>query len=201
MVTQTGIARKETLLAIVLIVAGIIGWIAAFALIVERIHLLTDPSDPLSCDFSLLVQCKANLESTQGAIFGFPNPIIGLGAWIAPIVVGAGMLSGARFGRWFWLAFNAGVLAALVLVIWLITQSIFFLGTLCPWCMVTWSVTIPVFWAVTLRNLATGVIPSPARARRFFGGAYSWIIIIVIVSYLAVAIVAQLGLDVISRLG
>ena len=35
-------------------------------------------------------------------------------------------------------AFNLGVAAALVFVFWLIYQSIFVLGTLCPWCMVTW---------------------------------------------------------------
>ena len=65
-------------------------------------------------------------------------------------MVGVAILAGARFARWFWWLFELGVAGAFVFVIWLIGQSIFVLGTLCPWCMVTWVVTIPTFYAVTL---------------------------------------------------
>ena len=116
---ETAELKRPIGLAIFLIIAGVIGWIAAFALTVEKFELLINPQEALGCDFSLLVQCRANLESWQGSLFGFPNPIIGLGAWIAPIVVGAALLAGARFDRWFWIAFNVGVLGAIVFVGWL----------------------------------------------------------------------------------
>ena len=38
-----------------------------------------------------------NLESWQGSLFGFPNPILGLTGWMAPIVVGFAILAGAGF--------------------------------------------------------------------------------------------------------
>jgi len=190
--------RRPWALAILLIIAGSIGWFAAFMLTVEKFQLLTNPAAELGCDFSLLVQCRANLESWQGSLFGFPNPIIGLAGWVAPVVVGAAMLAGARFNRWFWILFNIGVVGALALVIWLISQSVFVLGTLCPWCMVTWSVTIPVFWAVTLRNFSSGVFGVPPRARRFFTSAYGWVPALTIVSYIVVALVAQAGLDILN---
>ena len=191
-------SRRPIGLGIFLILAGVIGWWAAFQLTVEKFSLLTNPNEQLGCDFSLLVQCKANLESWQGSLFGFPNPIIGLARWVAPVVVGAAMLAGARFNRWFWILFNIGVVGALALVIWLISQSVFVLGTLCPWCMVTWSVTIPVFWAVTLRNFSSGVFGVPPRARRFFTSAYGWVPALTIVSYIVVALVAQAGLDILN---
>lgn len=187
-------------LGIFLIVAGVIGWIAAFALTVEKFHLLESPDASLSCDFSVLVQCGANLASWQGSVFGFPNPILGLTGWVAPIVVGAALLAGARFDRWFWLLFNAGVAAALVFVIWLISQSIFVLGTLCPWCMVTWAVTIPVFLAVTLRNLAAGTIPASQGIRRAARALNGWIVILTLACYVVVAVLAQLRLDVLATL-
>ena len=187
-------------LGIFLIVAGVIGWMAAFALTMEKFHLLEFPDASLSCDFSVLVQCGANLASWQGSVFGFPNPILGLTGWVAPIVVGAALLAGARFDRWFWLLFNAGVAAALVFVIWLISQSIFVLGTLCPWCMVTWAVTIPVFWAVTLRNLAAGTIPASRRIRRAASALNGWIVILTLACYVVVAVLAQLRLDVLATL-
>ena len=49
-------------------------------------------------------------------------------------------------------------------MIWLIGQSIFDLGTLCPWCMIVWVVTIPLFLAVTFRNLARGRLRRRRRA-------------------------------------
>ncbi|KQQ19840.1 hypothetical protein ASF48_13040 [Rathayibacter sp. Leaf299] len=192
--------RRPILFAALLVVLGITGWIAAFALTLDKFAALTDPSTGLGCDFSILVQCSANLDSPQGAVFGFPNPLIGVAAWIAPIVVGFGLLAGARFDRWFWAVFNLGFVFALGFVIWLITQSVFLLGTLCPWCMLTWAVVIPGFWLVTLRNLREGVFPVPAAVRRFAGAAYGWIPFITLLCYLAIAVIAQLRLDVLSYL-
>jgi uncharacterized membrane protein len=197
-VPETAELKRPIGLAIFLIVAGVIGWIAAFALTVEKFELLINPQEALGCDFSVLVQCRANLESWQGSLFGFPNPVIGLGAWIAPIVVGAALLAGARFDRWFWIVFNAGALGAIVFVGWLISQSIFVLGTLCPWCMVTWSVTIPLFWVLTLYNAKHGRFG--ARAVPIGERLFGWLPTFIFVSYLIVALLAQLRLDVINHI-
>jgi uncharacterized membrane protein len=197
-VPAPSVSPRPIALAVFLIVAGVVGWIAAFALTVEKFALLADPTASLSCDISPLVQCGKNLSSPQGAIFGFPNPLIGLAAWIAPIVVGVAILAGARFERWFWLLFNLGVAGALVLVIWLISQSIFVLGTLCPWCMVTWVVTIPTFLAVTLHNLKTGALPVPQRGREIAAAVSGWIPAIALLCYVVIAVIAQVRLDVLS---
>jgi uncharacterized membrane protein len=193
-------AQRPVALAIFLIVAGVIGWYAAFALTIEKFATLTDPGGALTCDFSVIVQCSANLESWQGSLFGFPNPVIGLAAWIAPIVVGAALLAGARFADWFWITFNLGVVAAMALVVWLISQSIFDLGTLCIYCMLTWSVTIPLFLTLTLRNVSTGVIPLGARARRVARALYTWVPALTLGCYIVVAVIAQLRLDVLATL-
>ena len=191
--TETETARRPIALAVFLIVAGALGWWASFSLTVDKILLLENPAADLDCNFSVIVQCGKNLGSWQGAVFGFPNPLIGLGGFVAPIAVGVGLLAGARFARWFWIAFNVGIAGALAFVIWLISQSIFVLGTLCPWCMLVWSVTIPLFWVVTSRNLAEGVF-----GQRLVGvGRFlrSWAIPIVIVSYAVIALLAQLQLE------
>lgn len=192
--------RRPLARGIFLMIAGLIGWIAAFALTVEKFHLLQDADATLSCDFSILVQCRANLDSWQGSLFGFPNPILGLTGWMAVIVVGAALLAGARMDRWFRLLFALGVTGAMALVIFLITTSVFVLGTLCPWCMVTWAVTIPTFWVVVLDVLRDGTVPLPAGARRVFGALAGWVPALTVISYLVVALLAQLRLDVISYL-
>jgi uncharacterized membrane protein len=193
-------AKRPVLLALALIVGGVIGWYAAFELTLAKFEVLVNPTVDLSCNFSLIVQCGTNLQSWQGSVFGFPNPLIGLGAFVAPIVVGVALLAGARFARWFWMLFGLGITAGITFVIWLVTQSIFVLGTLCPWCMVVWAVTIPLFWAVTLFCLSSGVVPLPNRAQRAFRTLYGWVPFLTVASYIAIALIAQFRLDVISYL-
>lgn len=187
-------------MALWLVIAGAIGWWAAFSLTMEKFHALTNPGEAASCDFSPLVQCSKNLDSWQGSVFGFPNPILGLAGWIAPIVVGMAILAGARFARWFWLCFWAGIACAFGFVIWLISQSIFVLGTLCPWCMVTWAVTIPTFYVVTLHIVRAGIVPAPGGVRKGADTLMSWVPLLAVVSYAIIAIIAQVRLDVLGAL-
>jgi len=198
LVPDTETPRRPLALSIFLIVAGVLGWYAAFALTVDKFLLLENPQADLDCNFSILVQCGANLSSPQGAVFGFPNPLLGLGGFVAPVAVGVGLLAGARYARWFWALFNVGLAGALAFVIWLISQSIYVLGTLCPWCMLVWAVTIPLFWIVTFRNLAEGVFGD--RLVRAGEALRSWGIPVTIVSYALVAFLAQLRLDVLAYL-
>lgn len=199
--TETVDVRRPIAMPIVLIVTGLLGWWAAFSLTLDKIAILKDSQADLDCNFSLLVQCGANLESWQGSVFfGVPNPIWGLGGFVAPIAVGVAVLAGARFARWFWIAFAVGVAGALAFCIWLMSQSFFSLGTLCPWCMLVWSSTILMFWTLWLFVLSKGIIPLPDGARRFFEKLYPWVPAITVASYLIVALVAQIALDWISYL-
>ena len=184
---------REVALAVTLIVTGAIGWFAAFRLTLDKLEILVHPAADLDCNFTVLVQCGRNLESWQGSLLGFPNPILGLAGFVAPIAVGVALLAGAQFARWFWIAFSAGVAGAMAFVVWLMAQSIFALGTLCPYCMLTWSVVIPMFLVLTGRNAERGVF-GPALRR--VGAALSrWLVLVDVLVYLAVALVAQWRLE------
>lgn len=191
---------RPVVLAVWLVLAGAIGWWAAFSLTMERLHLLADPGAAAACDFSILVQCTANLQSWQGSVFGFPNPILGLAGWVAPIVVGMALLAGARLARWFWWLFLLGMTFALGFVIWLISQSIYVLGTLCPWCMVTWAVMIPSFYLVVLHMLRAGILPASPKARRGAGKLMAWVPLLTFVSYAIILLLAQFELNAIPNI-
>jgi uncharacterized membrane protein len=190
--------RRALVPAIVLIVTGLIGWYASFALTVDKILVLENPEADLDCNFSVIVQCGKNLGSWQGEILGFPNPLLGLGGFVAPIAVGVAILAGAQFARWFWIALNLGVVAALAFCIWLMSQSFFALATLCPWCVLVWAVTILMFWTLTLFNAKNGVF-GPAF-EKVGETLYGWVPVITFASYLVIAIIAQLRLDLLSFL-
>jgi len=196
--TEQPRSRAPLAFALTLIVTGAVGWWAAFSLTLDKIAVLKHPDAVLDCNISVLVQCGKNLGSWQGSVLGFPNPIIGLAAWIAPIIVGVSLLAGARVARWYWILFNLGVAGAQLFVIWLIHESIFDLGTLCPWCMLTWSMVIPLFLTVTVRNAAAGVFGE--RLRRAGRAATPWLIPATVTAYAIVLIIAQLRLDALHRI-
>jgi uncharacterized membrane protein len=181
-----------------LIIAGLVGLTAAFALTVEKIHKLLFPDEAASCDYSVIVQCGKNLASWQGSLLGFPNPLIGLMAWSVVITVGVGMLAGARYANWFWQGLNIGAAGALAFVIWLFSQSVFVLGTLCPWCMVTWAATIPFFWVVTFWNMKNGIWGP--RVQKLGSTLLSWVAIVILVSFLVEAVIAQFVLNWVATL-
>jgi uncharacterized membrane protein len=192
--------RTPWVFSIFLIVAGALGWWASFALTLDKFEVLKNPNADLECNISVLVQCGKNLDSWQGAVFGFPNPLLGVSGFVAPIAVGVALLAGARFARWFWWLFNLGLAGALALVIWLIGQSIYVLNVLCPWCMLVWVVTIPLFFVVTFRNLAEGRFGTDERIRRVGEVLTTWVVPITVVCYLVIAVLAQLRLDVLGSL-
>ncbi|MEO6943374.1 MAG: vitamin K epoxide reductase family protein [Lacisediminihabitans sp.] len=101
-----------------------------------------------------------------------------------------------------WLALALGMTAAMALVVWFIIQSIYVIGVLCPWCMLTWVVTIPLFVLVVCHVLRSGAVPVPVpmRVRSAAAAAYSWVFIITITIVLLIVVLAQLRLDVLSHL-
>lgn len=182
--------------AVWLIIASVIGWFAAFQLTVEKFALLKDPDAALSCDLSAFIQCGKNLGSWQGEVFGFPNPLLGLTGWMAPLVVGVALLAGARFARWFWALFGIGVTFAFGFVCWLISQSIYDLIVLCPWCMVTWAVTIPTFFATMLHLTRNGTFTSSEKAQERADKLMVWVPLATVVAYAIIVVMAQAkGID------
>ncbi|MFI2602370.1 vitamin K epoxide reductase family protein [Streptomyces sp. NPDC018693] len=148
-----------------LTVAGGVGWLASFRLAVDGWHALEDPGFRPACDISPVVSCGAATAGPQGSLLGFPNALLGITVFAVVVTLGVAVLTGSRLHRAVWLGLNAGALGGVVLSHWLIHQSLYELGRLCPYCAVVWVVTIALFWYVTLHNLRHGVLPVPVRAR------------------------------------
>lgn len=149
----------------ILIVGGVIGLVSAVILMVEKIHLLKNPNAVLSCDVNPVVACGSVIGTPQASVFGFPNPVLGIAGFAIVITVGMALLAGASFKRWFWQGLQAGAVFGVGFVFWLQFQSVYRIGALCPYCMVVWSVTIPIFLYVTLYNLREGHIKTPPKLK------------------------------------
>lgn len=183
-----------------LIVAAIAGWWAAFRLTLDEIELLKNPDATLSCNVSVFLQCGTNLESWQGSVFGFPNPLIGLTGWMAVLVMGVAVIAGVRFPRWFWALFGAGITAAFVFIWWLIWQSFFALHTLCPWCALTYVVVIPTFYATVVHLGRNGTLSKKKSVQDTFARLMAWTPLASILTFALIIVLASFaGIDVINE--
>ncbi|MFI5530767.1 vitamin K epoxide reductase family protein [Kitasatospora sp. NPDC051853] len=179
-------------LAWLFVVTGLLGLAASAVLTLDKIKILQDPSYVPSCSINPIISCGSVMTSDQASVFGFPNSLIGLAAFAVVTAVGAGILAGAAYRRWFWLGLQAGVLFGIGFVTWLMTQTLYSIGALCPYCLVVWAAMIPLFWYTTLHNLRSGVIPVPKSLKPVVREAarYHWA-----VPALWYAVIALLILD------
>ncbi|WP_341720117.1 vitamin K epoxide reductase family protein [Micromonospora sp. FIMYZ51] len=137
----------------VLAVGGGVGLLAAATLTVEKINLLADPDYVPTCSINPILSCGSVMNTPQAAAFGIPNPLLGIAGFAVVTTLGVVLLAGVRLPGWFWLGLQAGATFGVVFVHWLIYQSLYVIGALCPYCMVVWVVTIAIFLYTTLHNL------------------------------------------------
>lgn len=150
-----------------LLIGGLLGVLFSFAVTIEKMHLIQDAAYVPPCNISPFVSCSSVMKTPQAAVFGFPNSLLGIAGFSAVAAVGAAMLAGAKFKRWFWLSMQAGMTFAFLFVLWFFFQSVYRIGALCLYCIGIWTVTIPMFWYVTLHNMKEGNISSMRGAHRY----------------------------------
>jgi len=198
---STRLHRPGRGLAVWWIVAGALGGLVAFLLYLEYVGQLTGGTPLISCSISPIVTCGPNLLTPGGNLLGFSNSILGIMLFFGPIYAGVSALAApAGLRPWYWRVYAVFVAGAFVFVHVLAYRSVFEYGSLCPWCMVIWLVTIPLFWTVVGWTLRDGVWGSAEGARRVGGIILSWLPLIVILDCLLIAVTAQLRLDVIGSL-
>jgi uncharacterized membrane protein len=135
--------------AVWVLLAGVLGLAASFTLTVEKIEILINPEYVPSCSLNPVLSCGSVMVTPQAEAFGFPNPLIGIVSFTVVVATGVLALGKVSLPRWYWAGLAAGTLLGTVFVHWLIFQSLYRIGALCPYCMVVWAVTIPLLVVVS----------------------------------------------------
>ena len=155
--------------ALWVLIAGFVGLAAALTLTIEKIELLINPDYVPTCSINPVLSCGSVMTTPQASLFGFPNPLIGIVSFAVVLVTGVLAVGRVRLPRWYWAGLTVGTLAGTVFVHWLIFQSLYRIGALCPYCMVVWAVTIP------LLVVTSGIALAPQRSgSRLVRTLYSW---------------------------
>jgi uncharacterized membrane protein len=138
----------RTASAVYVLIAGVLGLTAALTLTIEKIEILINPSYVPSCSINPVLSCGSVMVTPQASAFGFPNPLIGIVAFTVVLVTGVLAVFKVALPRWYWGGLAIGTLLGVGFIHWLIFQSLYRIGALCPYCMVVWAITIPLLVVV-----------------------------------------------------
>ena len=130
------------------LIAGVIGLIASLTLTLEKIKILLNPSYVPSCNINPIVSCGSVMVTPQASVLDFPNPLLGIAGFAVVVVTGVLAVAKVPLPQWYWIGLTFGTLIGAVFVHWLIFQSLYRIGALCPYCMVVWAVTITLLVVV-----------------------------------------------------
>jgi uncharacterized membrane protein len=156
-------------LAYLYIVCGAIALLFSWITMTEKIAFEVDAGHVAICDINSLINCGTIMGSSQAAVFGFPNPFVGLVGFSVVIAIGFAILAGAKFKRWFWQGAQMGMIFAVLFVYWLYYEAVFEISALCIYCIIIWFSTIPLFWYTTVFNLKEKHLRLKGIPRKFSG--------------------------------
>lgn len=138
------------------LVIAVIGFVASLQLMMEKIELWKNPNYIPSCSINPLFSCQGPMASWQsGALFGVPNPLIGVVAFTVLAVVSITAYS-TRMRTWYWWLWTGFIVLGWGYIMWLFTQAVYDIQALCTYCMVMWSIVIPLMW-LTVTKFAVAV--------------------------------------------
>ena len=136
-----------------LLIGGLIGLFASLTLSYDTFKASQNAHYIPSCNLDPILNCGNVINTAGDTIFGLPYPYYGIGAFAILITVGSAMLAGAKFKRWYWLSFQAGVSFGFIGAYLLLLKSVYKIHSLCPYCLSVDVVITTLFWYVTLYNI------------------------------------------------
>jgi len=184
-----GATRRQ---GILLIAAGLVGFLAAAQLTIDKFRILTNPGYLPACTVSEQVNCGTVLQSWQSTAFGFPNSLIGIAGFAVVITVGFVVMSGARPARWFWWGLLAGSTLGALFTQWLVWQTAFDIRALCLYCAAVWAANF-VILGTTVKALASGA-GLPDSSEKAIPSWVSWSPLVILAWSGAIAVLVAWGL-------
>lgn len=144
---------RKNHLAYLVIIFGLLGTMAAFYLLYDRIQIYEDPNYKLSCSINPWLDCGRVMLSKWASFFGFPNSMIGLISYPTAFFVGLFMLLNKNNNRYLMLfcmsLAGIGVFANVLLLY----ISSYLIMSLCPWCLLAGVCTTNIFYAILNYNI------------------------------------------------
>lgn len=162
---------------LVMLLASIAALVVSFALSAETLQLARHPDNRLSCDVNAAISCSKVAESWQAEFihvgeFSFPNAFFGIAAESVFVTIAVLGLAKVAVPRWFAVCTWWGGFAAFLYAYWLLSQSMFVIRALCPWCLGLMFATTIQFMVLSHATVSVQQLP---RRSGSFGDLRAWL--------------------------
>lgn len=179
--------------AVALAILSLIGTIASALLWRTGVHhAASGGSEQLACDVNPLIGCSSSLGAPESHLFGIPNAALGAVAFAGLTGIALTLVGRRRLPAALWGLIGAGCVGGLAWIVWFLDLSLTVFRTLCPYCLVVWTVTIPIAVLVGAHLLRVARPGSPEGWRRILLQA-RWLVVVVLYAAVVAAIVVGLS--------
>ena len=103
----------------------------------------------LACSSTGVIDCERVTTSAQSEVLGIPVALLGLG-WFLAMCVALLAVGMALAAPWLSAARQAGVVAGMAFVLWLVYAELFVIDAICLWCTVVHVLAFALFVIVVL---------------------------------------------------
>lgn len=144
---------KRRIISIIIVIFSLTGLLASFALTIEEISFLKEPHQ-LVCDINSVINCSTVMQSPQANLLGFPNSLMGIAGYAMTLILG---LLIDKLDRKILFGLLIGSFGAFVFSQWLIYQSVFNIGAICPFCVLSGISSANIFFASLIKSLKSNL--------------------------------------------
>lgn len=141
----------------VIFVFSLAGLFASFALSNEKIAILEDKAANVNhvsvCAVNSVISCVSVVDSWQAELLGFPNTFIGIAGYTVTLTIAGLFLVSQQKNKWISLLALLGTFGSFVFSYWLLSQSVYSIGFLCPFCILSCFSATNIFFAFLILNL------------------------------------------------
>jgi uncharacterized membrane protein len=179
---------KQRTLYGIMTTGGIIGMVAAFLQMTEKIQLLKNKDAILVCDLNSVFSCTNVLNAWQSSVFGFPNSLLCMALFVMFGSIALVGLTGGELPRKLRLGIQAVSLFTLGFALWFLVQSIYVINALCILCIFCFAGLLLINWGwlrLNAADLPIGERSRSALARGMASGAdtFGWLLLAAVLAF------------------
>ena len=138
------IFNKDKGLYTLITLAGVIGFLASFLQMIEKIELLKNPNSILFCNINSVFSCTNILNVWQSSVFGFPNSLMCIIFFVIMMTAGIIGWTGSAMDKKLRLVFMGMAWFFVGFGFWYLWQSIFVVGALCIFCILCYGAVLVI---------------------------------------------------------
>ena len=139
---------------VLLLVGSLLGLVASFLQMIEKIELLKNANSALPCDLGGLFSCSVVLNAPQSSLFGFPNAMMCIVLFSMFTMLAIVGVTGSAISKKLARVMLGVAIFFVLFALWFLYTSTFVIGAVCIFCLVCFTGLLLMIGSLT--RIASG---------------------------------------------